>query len=119
MAICAIGSTGGIMPAPDIYMRKLCVGPTARGRVDILAPIEETLDTVARCYGRRMRDLTVIVLDRPRHEEPIEEIRAAGARIRREPSRERVELLISRTYQTMFTRSRRFRPPHRTAVGRL
>ncbi len=82
MAICAIGSTGGIMPAPDIYMRKLCVGPTARGRVDILAPIEETLDTVARCYGRRMRDLTVIVLDRPRHEELIEEIRAAGARIR-------------------------------------
>lgn len=82
MAICAIGSPGGIMPAPDIYMRKLCVGPTARGRVDILDPIGDTLETVARCYGRRLRDLSVIVLDRPRHEELIEEIRATGARIR-------------------------------------
>lgn len=81
VAICAVGRPGGIMPAPDIYMQKLCVGPTARGRVDINAPIEDTLDVVARCYGRRVRDLTVIVLDRPRHEELIGQIREAGARI--------------------------------------
>jgi fructose-1,6-bisphosphatase II len=82
VAICAIGEPGGLMPAPDIYMQKLVVGATARGRVSIDAPIAETLDVVARCYGRALRDTTAIVLDRPRHEELIEEIRAAGARIR-------------------------------------
>ena len=82
IAICAIGEPGGLMPAPDIYMQKLVVGATAKGRVDIRAPIGETLEIVARCYGRALRDTTAIVLDRPRHEELIEEIRAAGARIR-------------------------------------
>src|SRR5680860_191922 len=82
VAICAIGEPGGLMPAPDIYMQKLVVGATAKGRVDIEAPIGETLDIVARCYGRALRDTTAIVLDRPRHAQLIEEIRAAGARIR-------------------------------------
>ena len=58
------------------------MGATAKGRVDIASPIPETLEIVARCYGRRVRDLTTIVLDRPRHEDLIEEIRSAGARIR-------------------------------------
>lgn len=82
VAICAIGAPGGVLSAPDIYMRKLCVGASAKGRVDITAPIGETLEIVARCYDRRVRDLTVIVLDRPRHQELIEDIRGAGARIR-------------------------------------
>ncbi|MGD9572631.1 MAG: class II fructose-bisphosphatase [Thermoleophilia bacterium] len=82
VAICAIGEPGGLMPAPDIYMQKLVVGATAKGRIDIQAPIAETLEIVARCYGRALRDTTAIVLDRPRHKELIEEIRAAGARIR-------------------------------------
>jgi fructose-1,6-bisphosphatase II len=82
VAICAIGEPGGLMPAPDIYMQKLVVGATAKGRVSIQAPIAETLEIVARCYGRALRDTTCIVLDRPRHQELIEEIRAAGARIR-------------------------------------
>ena len=82
VAICAIGEPGGLMPAPDIYMQKLVVGATVKGRIDIQAPIAETLDIVARCYGRAVRDTTTIVLDRPRHAELIEEIRAAGARIR-------------------------------------
>ena len=82
VAICAIGAPGGMMSAPDMYMQKLVVGATARGRVNIEAPITETLEIVARCYGRAVRDLTTIVLDRPRHEQLIEDIRAAGARIR-------------------------------------
>jgi fructose-1,6-bisphosphatase II len=82
IAILVIGEPGGIMSAPDMYMRKLCVGATARGRVDLNDPVSETLDTVARCYDRRVRDITAIVLDRPRHAELIDEIRAAGARIR-------------------------------------
>ncbi len=82
MAICAIGEPGGLMPAPDIYMEKLVVGATCKGHVSIEAPIGETLEIVARCYGRAVRDTTVIVLDRPRHQELIEDIRRAGARIR-------------------------------------
>ncbi len=82
VAICAIGEPGGLLPAPDIYMQKLVVGASAKGRVDINAPIRETIEIVARCNGRAVRDTTVIVLDRPRHAELIQEIRDAGARIR-------------------------------------
>jgi fructose-1,6-bisphosphatase II len=82
IAVCAVAEPGGVFSAPDMYMRKLCVGATAKGRVDITAPISETLEIVARCFERRVRDLTVIVLDRPRHSDLIEEIRSAGARIR-------------------------------------
>jgi fructose-1,6-bisphosphatase II len=82
IAICAIGEPGGFLSAPDIYMQKICVGATAKGRIDINAPITENLDMVARCYGRRVSELTVIVLDRPRHAELIGQIRDAGARIR-------------------------------------
>ena len=82
VAICAIGEPGGLLPAPDIYMQKLVVGASAKGRVDINAPIRETIEIVARCNGRAVRDITVIVLDRPRHKQLIQEIRDAGARIR-------------------------------------
>ena len=82
VAICAVGEPGGVLSAPDIYMRKLCVGASAKGRVDINAPISQTLEIVARCYERRVRDLTAVVLDRPRHKDLIAEIREAGARIR-------------------------------------
>ncbi len=82
IAVCAVAEPGGVFSAPDIYMRKLCVGATAKGRVDIDAPLSETLEVIARCYNRQVRDMTVIVLDRPRHAEMIEEIRAAGARAR-------------------------------------
>jgi fructose-1,6-bisphosphatase II len=82
IAILVIGEPGGIMGAPDMYMRKLCVGASVRGRVDLNEPVADTLDTVARCYGRRVRDITAIVLDRPRHAALIDEIRSTGARIR-------------------------------------
>lgn len=82
IAVCAVAEPGGVFSAPDIYMRKLCVGATAKGRVDLDAPISDTLEIVARCYNRRVADMTVIVLDRPRHADLVEEIRSAGARIR-------------------------------------
>ena len=82
LAVCVVAEPGGVMSAPDIYMQKLCVGATAKGRVDIDAPIAETLDIVSRCYDRRIADITTLVLDRPRHAELIADIRAADARIR-------------------------------------
>ncbi|MBI2683976.1 MAG: class II fructose-bisphosphatase [Actinobacteria bacterium] len=82
ITVCAIAEPGGVMGAPDMYMEKLSVGATARGRVDLTAPIADTIETVARCYGRRVNEMTVIVLDRPRHAELIEDVRRTGARIR-------------------------------------
>jgi fructose-1,6-bisphosphatase II len=69
-------------PGPAVYMRKLVVGAAVAGQVDLDAPIADTLSTIARVTDRRIQDLTVALLDRPRHAEIVREIRAAGARIR-------------------------------------
>ena len=69
-------------PGPIMYMDKLAVGPEAKGHVDITAPIQDNLRAVARAKGADVDDLTVIILDRPRHAGLIGEIRQAGARIR-------------------------------------
>jgi fructose-1,6-bisphosphatase II len=69
-------------PGPAVYMQKLVVPGAVAGQVDLDAPIADTLATIARQTDRKVSDLTVAVLDRPRHEALIKEIRAAGARIR-------------------------------------
>jgi fructose-1,6-bisphosphatase II len=69
-------------PGPIVYMHKIAVGPEARGQVDLEAPVEQNLRSVARAKGADVDDLTVVILDRPRHEQLIAEVRAAGARIR-------------------------------------
>ena len=73
----------GSMPSlPDMYMRKMAVGPRARGRVSLAQPVDENIRQIADSFGRMVGDVTAIVLDRPRHHDLIEEIRAAGARIK-------------------------------------
>jgi fructose-1,6-bisphosphatase II len=69
-------------PGPAVYMQKLVVPGALAGQVDLDAPIADTLRTIARHGDRKVSDLTVAVLDRPRHEALVKEIRAAGARIR-------------------------------------
>ncbi|MGC9530535.1 MAG: class II fructose-bisphosphatase [Candidatus Bipolaricaulaceae bacterium] len=69
-------------PGPFVYMDKIAVGPAAAGKVDIEAPVEDNLARVARAKGDRVRDLTVIILDRPRHAELIAQVRSCEARIR-------------------------------------
>jgi fructose-1,6-bisphosphatase class II len=83
-AIAVLGASekGGLLHAPDIYMDKLVVGPSSKGKVDINAPVEENLKIIAKSLDREVNDLVVIVLDRPRHERLIADIRKAGARIR-------------------------------------
>jgi fructose-1,6-bisphosphatase/sedoheptulose 1,7-bisphosphatase-like protein len=71
-----------LLHAPDIYMEKLVVGPSSRDVVDLDAPVRFNLRAIAQALGRRVQDLVVIVLERPRHTKLIEEIRATGARIR-------------------------------------
>ena len=82
LAVLAASEGGGLLHAPDIYMEKLVVGPSSRDVVDLDAPVRFNLRAIAQSLGRRVEDLVVIVLDRPRHETLIEEIRSSGARIR-------------------------------------
>jgi len=82
ITVLAASEQGGLLNAPDIYMDKLVVGPSSRGKVDINAPVADNLAAVARALDREVDDLVVIVLDRPRHEKLIADIRKAGARIR-------------------------------------
>jgi len=82
IAVLAASTKGGLLHAPDIYMDKLVVGPTSRDVVDLDAPVGHNLKAIARALDRRVEDLVVIVLDRPRHEKLVADIRATGARIR-------------------------------------
>lgn len=82
IAVVAIGKKGGLLHAPDMYMDKIAVGPQAKGRIHLDAPVKENLVSVAEALGKSMDDLTVVILDRVRHEKIIHEVREAGARIR-------------------------------------
>jgi fructose-1,6-bisphosphatase class II len=82
IAVLAASEAGGLLHAPDMYMEKLVVGPSSRDVVDLDAPVRFNLRAIALALGRRVEDLVVMVLDRPRHEKLIAEIREAGARIR-------------------------------------
>jgi fructose-1,6-bisphosphatase II / sedoheptulose-1,7-bisphosphatase len=82
IAVLAAAEKGGLLHAPDIYMEKIVVGPSSKGKVDLQAPVEDNLKAIAQALDRDVNDLVVIVLDRPRHEKLISDIRKAGARIR-------------------------------------
>jgi fructose-1,6-bisphosphatase class II len=82
ITVLAATERGGLLNAPDCYMEKLCVGPVVAGRVDITAPPAENLRRIAAALGREVSDITVVILERPRHEALIAEVRAAGARIK-------------------------------------
>jgi len=82
IAVLAASNRGGLLNAPDCYMDKIIVGPAARDHIDIDAPVETNLKAIARSMNRDVDDLVVIVLDRPRHQQLIADIRKAGARIK-------------------------------------
>jgi fructose-1,6-bisphosphatase II len=82
ITVLAASERGGLLHAPDCYMEKIVVGPAAKGAVDLDAPVKQNLKAIARRLQRGVDDLVVVVLDRPRHEKLIADIREAGARIR-------------------------------------
>jgi fructose-1,6-bisphosphatase II len=83
LAMVAIAPRGTMFdPGPFVYMNKLAVGPEAKGRIDIERPITDNLKAIAKAKGTDVEGLTTIILDRPRNNEMIAEIRKAGARIR-------------------------------------
>lgn len=82
MAVLAISEKGGLFAAPDFYMRKLAAPAAAKNHVDLRKTPTENLQIIADCLERKVEELVVIVMDRPRHKELIAEIREAGARVR-------------------------------------
>jgi fructose-1,6-bisphosphatase II / sedoheptulose-1,7-bisphosphatase len=82
ITVLAASEKGGLLHAPDCYMEKIVVGPSCKGLIELDAPVAHNLAIIAKVLGRRVEDLVIIILDRPRHEKLINEIRQAGARIR-------------------------------------
>lgn len=82
LAVLAIADRGNLLHAPDMYMEKIAVGPEAVGQVDIDAPVIDNLRAVARAKNKDIEDVVATVLNRPRHEHIIQQIRDAGARIK-------------------------------------
>jgi fructose-1,6-bisphosphatase II len=82
MAMIAVGEAGSFPSLPQMYMRKMAVGPVVGGKIDLRLPVGDNVRAIADAFGRNTNDITAIVLDRPRHHDLVEEIRAAGARIK-------------------------------------
>lgn len=82
IAVLASSEKGGLLHAPDCYMEKIIVGPSSKGAVGLDAPVKENLRAIAKRLDREVENLVIIVLDRPRHAQLIQDIRSAGARIK-------------------------------------
>ncbi|MEJ9281954.1 class II fructose-bisphosphatase [Ureibacillus thermosphaericus] len=82
ITVVAIADRGNLLNAPDMYMEKIAVGPESRGKVDINASVTDNLRAVAEAKNKSISDVVAILLDRPRHQHIVDEIRAAGARIK-------------------------------------
>src|SRR5258706_11370698 len=82
IAVMACSEKGGLLHAPDLYMEKIIVGPSSKGAVNLDAPVKDNLRAIARRLDREVQNLVIIVLDRPRHTQLINEIRETGARIK-------------------------------------
>jgi fructose-1,6-bisphosphatase II len=81
VSVIAVAERGCFLHAPDTYMEKIAVGPLARGVVDLDAPVEDNVRAVAKALGKDVSEVTVVILERPRHEALIAKVRALGARI--------------------------------------
>lgn len=81
ISVLAAAPKGALLHAPDIYMDKIAVGAECKGRVFLDAPVKENLREVAKALGKLVSEVTVVILDRPRHQEIIDQIRSAGSRI--------------------------------------
>jgi fructose-1,6-bisphosphatase II len=82
IAVIAVAPKGSLLHAPDMYMHKIAVGPKAKGSINIEAPFTENMKSVAKAMGKDVKDLNVMIQDRPRHEEIIQQVIAMGARVK-------------------------------------
>ncbi|MGE4271782.1 MAG: class II fructose-bisphosphatase [Desulfitobacterium sp.] len=82
IAVVAIAKKGGLLHAPDMYMDKIAVGPLAKGKIHLDASVQDNLRNVAQALGKSIDELTVVIMDRSRHDKIIHDVRKTGARIR-------------------------------------
>lgn len=82
LAVLAVADHGNLLHAPDMYMDKIAVGPAAVGKIDINASVLDNLKAVAAAKNKEIEDVVAVILNRPRHEKIISELRDAGARIK-------------------------------------
>ena len=82
IAVIAVAPKGSLLHAPDMYMHKMAVGPKAKGSINIEAPFTENMKSVEKAMGKDVKDLNVMIQDRPRHEEIIQQVIAMGARVK-------------------------------------
>lgn len=82
LAVLAVAPRGSLLHAPDMYMDKIAVGPECRGRISLDAPVKENLREIAKALDKSIREVTAVILDRPRHQKLIEEVRSTGCRIK-------------------------------------
>ncbi len=82
ITVLAASERGGLLHAPDTYFEKLCVGPVSAGHVDLNLPAAENVQRIADSLRRKVSDITIVILDRPRHEALIDQVRGTGARIK-------------------------------------
>jgi len=82
IAVVAIAQRGCLLHAPDMYMDKIAVGPAGVGKINLDAPVVENVTNVAKALGKDVKDMTVVIMDRERHQKLIQEVRACGARVR-------------------------------------
>jgi len=100
ISVVAVSDKGSIFRPPHLfYINKIIVGPEASDVINIEAPVEENIQRVAKCKGKAVDDVTVVVLDRPRHEDLISEIRKAGARIKLIPDGDIAGALLTCKHQ--------------------
>lgn len=81
ISVIAVAPKGCLLNAPDVYMKKIAVGPGAKGKIDIRKSVKENIEAVAEALDKKISEITVSVLRRERHNKLVEEIRATGARI--------------------------------------
>ena len=82
LAVLAIADRGNLLNAPDMYMEKIAVGPESVGKIDINAPVIDNLRAVAKAKNKDIEEVVATIMNRPRHQDIIDQIRAAGARIK-------------------------------------
>jgi fructose-1,6-bisphosphatase II len=82
ISVIAAGAEGSLLSAPDTYMEKIAAGPEASRVIDLAAPVKVNVQKTAKALGKKIGEITVVILDRDRHKELIGEVRRAGARVR-------------------------------------
>jgi len=81
ITVLAVGKKGSFLKAPDMYMEKIIVGPEAKGKIDLSKPLEDNIHAVAKALNKELKDLMIVILDKPRHKELIKDLQAMGIKV--------------------------------------